>query len=193
MNTTVKDTKDIYEHIAKVYLDTSRSKKKTSRPKLRWVTLPKIGLSIAVIALIVAPLIVIFQDRVLSSGRVALVLNDSVTKINYDFNHIKKETALFSLQGINLNDFKTLTFRARKTHYKEILHLNVEFISNFNEEARIYVKHIPAKWQEYRIALADFEGISNWSNLKEIVFAVEEWNSQTKKGVLYIDNIRFFK
>ena len=71
--------------------------------------------------------------------------------------------------------------------------MRIEFNSPYKEKAEYYLKNLPNKWQEFKVSLSEFKGISDWSSLSGLAFSVEEWNTNEKKGVVYIDNVRLLK
>ena len=189
----VEKSKDVYEYLANVYLGTSpHKKKKQAFLKPAYKNLVKLGITI-VGCLIIVLTMSVFGDRPVSKGQHAVILEDSITKINYNFDQSDKELAIFELKDINLLGFKTLDFRARKSNYKDNLHLSVEFISDFAEKSQIYIEQIPTKWQDFKIDLTEFKDISDWSRISQLLFVLEKWNAQEKKGTIYIDNICFLK
>ncbi|MEI6632140.1 MAG: hypothetical protein WCL25_05970 [bacterium] len=57
----------------------------------------------------------------------------------------------------------------------------------------MYLNNISEKWRDYRLNLSDFKGINSWTKVSELAFIVEEWNASSKKGIVYVDNIRLLK
>lgn len=184
--------KEIYEHLANIYLDASSksSKKKTklrAYPKsiqrliiIGFVLILGIGSSIAYFNL---------------SGRnrpaqIALFLYQDTAKLNFNFNPAKKETFSLNLNQLNLAKYKTLAFEVRKTNPKDTISLRVEFINRFNEKSEYYVKDISAKWVDHKIDLLRFTKLNDWHQMKALSFSVEEWNCREKTGIVYLDNIR---
>jgi hypothetical protein len=182
--------KDIYEHLANIYLDASSQKKKKIRSR------PQIIQRIFFIGIIIAGLILVFtslnRNRNLASDT-ALVLCFEPVKINFHFDPARKEIHSVNLNKLNLSKFKTLAFSVKKTNYHDDLSLRIEFINIFKEKSELYIKHIPHKWQEYKIPLLEFKKISVWSMMSNLSFIVEEWNTKEKRGVVYLDNVRFLR
>ena len=187
-------TKDIYEHLAKVYFDSTRNKKSQALPKSIFKNLFIITASL-VVCLVFVLMVVLIQHRQESrpQSQVVFILEASPTRINYDFTQVEKETATFDLKDISLLDFRTLSFRIRKSNFPDNLHMSVEFVSKYGENSQIYIKQIPTRWQDLKIKLAEFENISDWSHMSQLSFVLEEWNAQVKQGIVYIDNIQFLK
>ena len=186
-------SEDIYEHLAEVYLNSSRNKKKNhTYHKSLFKNLFK--LSIIVIACLIAVLMVtIFGHKSIPKSQRILILEANTTRIDYDFNQVKKEAAIFDLKEMNLLGFRTLSFRARKANFQDDLHMSVEFISDFGEQSQIYIKQIPTRWQNFNVDLTEFKNISDWSNMRQLLFVLEDWNARTKKGVVYFDNVYVLK
>ena len=186
------DKKDIYEPLAKIYLDVSSQKKKKS--KTRQGSFKKIVLlsSVFIFALGVLSFVTFPKHNAFNS-ELALVLVPEPVKINFDFNPAKKEIYSLDLNKLNISRFKALAFALKKANYNDTVSLRVEFNSAFNEKSEAYFKNIPHRWQDYKISLADFKGISDWTEMSSLSVTVEEWNTKEKKGVVYIDNIRLLK
>ena len=187
------DKKDIYEHLARIYLDASSKRKNKSKlhPKLFK------NLSLAAITCIFALSLFLFSSGFHKNkpfdSEIALILAPDSLKINFNFDPARKETFTLCLNNLNLNRFKTLAFSAKKANPLDLISLKVEFISAFKERSEVYFKDLPHKWQDYKINLAEFKGISDWSEILNLCFSVEEWNAKQKKGVVYIDNVRLIQ
>lgn len=186
------DKKDLYEYLAKIYLDTT-SKRKKKTPEY-----PKVFknlffvIAIAFILAITAFWSIVSKNRPLNA-QVSLILQNDVAKINFHFDPAKKETYSLDLNQLNLKPFKALGFSLKKANYKDNIALRVEFVSSFKEKSAVYFKNIPHKWQDYKINLTEFKEISNWSKISSLSFIIEEWNVREKRGVVYIDNIRLLR
>lgn len=186
------DKKDIYEHLAKIYLDASSKKKK------RIKTYPKIIKNILLVSAVFIfglsfTAVSNFRKNESFKSELALVLLADAAKINFHFDPAKKEIYSLDLKKLNLMRYKALGFSAKKASHQNKISLRVEFTSSFKEKSEIYFRDIPAKWQDYKINLSDFKNISDWSEMSKLLFMVEEWNVQDKKGVVYIDNVRLLK
>lgn len=186
------DKKDIYEHLAKIYLDASsgRKKKPQKYPPL-FKNLFFISL-LFIFGLTTFLIINLPKNKPLNS-EIALFLQNDVTKINFHFDPAKKEIYSVSLNNLNLARFKALAFSLKKANFRDKISLRVEFTSVFKEKSEVYLKNISHKWQDYRINLSEFKDISNWLRMSSLSFIVEEWNVKEKKGAVYIDNVRLLR
>jgi len=199
--------KDIYEHLADIYLDASSKKKKNKSAKLY----PKIFknlffISIAIIFFLTTLLIFMSSgnknkyvfsnlqgDKPISS-ELTLVIQPDIVKINFHFDPVKEEIYSVNLNGLDLVKFKALGFSVRKANYQDKIILKVEFTNTFNEKSEIYLNDIPAyKWRDYKIGFGEFKDINDWSSILSLAFIVEEGNTKQKRGMVYLDNIRFLR
>lgn len=186
------DKKDIYEHLAKIYLDASSDKKRKSKNYFKiFKPLFLVGIS----GLFAASLIIFvnFHKSKSPDSQIALLVSTDAAKINFNFNPAKKEVYSLDLNKLKMDKFKSIGFSAKSKNYQDNISMRVEFTNSFKEKSEIYVTGIPNKWHEYKINLADFKKISDWSEMSNLSFTVEEWNTKFDSGVVYIDNIRFLK
>lgn len=185
------DKKEIYEHLAKIYLDASSKKKEKTKNHLRlYNNLFIIGLVFLIGTALT--LSYLSKNKNLTSETALFILNDPA-KINFNFNPAKKESFTINLNGLSLSPFKALAFAVKNTDKNSNVALRIELTNSFKEKSEVYLKQIPAKWDEFKISFLDFKNINDWSNMQSISFTVEEWNAQKNKGIVYIDNLRFLK
>lgn len=187
------DRKDVYDHLAKIYLDasskTKRRKKHKDYPVVHGLL---IALAVGILSLSLFFLLYARKNRPMSS-ELALVFAPEAVKINFNFNPAKKETYSLNLSNIDFRRYKTLAFSVRKMEARGNISLRVELINPYRETAEVYLRNISNKWEDYRIKLADFKGLYYWPKISAATFTVEEWNADIKHGVVYIDNIRLLK
>ncbi|MFH1354839.1 MAG: hypothetical protein ABIH19_01630 [Candidatus Omnitrophota bacterium] len=186
------DKKDIYEHLAKIYLDASSKKNKPVD------TPPKIFKKIIFVSFVfIAGLGVILYfnsaRKAPFTSEISLVLLHDAAKINFHFDPAKKEIYTLGLNNLNLSPYKALGFSVKKADYEDSISLRVEFNNIFNEKSEVYFKDIPHRWKEYRIEFSKFKEITDWTEMSKLLFAIEEWNVRQKNGVVYIDNVRLLK
>jgi hypothetical protein len=186
------DKKDIYEHLAKIYLDASSKKKKRNKayPKLFQ------NLFIVSIFVVIGLTTTLFSSsskKQALNSETALVLQNDPAKINFNFDPAKKEIYSLNLNRLNVSRSKALGFSVRNISPKDKITLRVEFTNAFKERSEVYLRDIPSRWQDFKINLSEFKNITDWSEMTLIAFSVEEWNAAQKKGVVYIDNVRLLK
>ena len=69
----------------------------------------------------------------------------------------------------------------------------IELKSANKQVGRYYVSNVGDQWQEISIPLSEFKGLIDRSSLTEFVIVFEDRMASNKKGVLFIDDIRFVK
>jgi len=186
------DKKDIYEHLAKIYLDTPSVKKKKSKTQAK----DHKNFIIIAAAMVLGLTLLVYARLNFHSPlkqQVALILATEPVKLNYNFDPAKKEIFSFNLNKANLSRFNTLGFSVKKSNYEDIVSLRVEFTNIFKERSEVYIKDIPNKWKYYTIRFSDFANITDWSEMSDVSFIIEEWNTKDRKGLVYLDNVRLFK
>ena len=187
--------KEIYEHLANIYLDASS---KSSKKKQRFSAYPKPVQGMLLVGLVIVLGLGSFTTYAHISnhaltGQIALFLHPDTVKINFNFDPAKKESFSLNLKQLNLSKYKSLAFMVRKTNPKDVISLRVEFINRFNERSEIYIKDISTKWTNKIVDFKKFAKMSDWGQMKELAFSVEEWNAREKSGIVYLDNIRVLK
>jgi hypothetical protein len=186
------DKKDIYEHLAKIYLDASSKKQKQSRTYPRILKGPFLIGTLSLLAILALGLAFLAKNKPFNS-RVALVLSADALKINFNFDPAKKEIYSLDLNKLDLTKYKALTFSLKKANFQDTISLRVEFTNSFKEKSEVYIIDVPHKWKDYKINFSDFKKISYWNEMVNLAFAVEEWNAKSNTGVVYIDNIGLTK
>jgi hypothetical protein len=189
------DKRDIYEHLAKIYLDASTNSKRNSRARdYSRVFRSLFFVSVFLVAGLSAGLLFTNYGKTKSPGsQVELVLLPEAARINFHFDPAKKEIYTLNLNKLDLNRYRALAFCVKKAKFRDKISLRVEFASGYGERSEVYFKDIPHKWQDYKVNLSQFRGISDWSQMRCVAFIVEEWNASEKRGIVYIDNVRLVK
>ena len=187
------DKKDIYDHLAKIYLDASQTSKKQTQKSNAWKPPFLIGGFIILAALIFSIGLITHSETPPQNTEIALVINPDPVKINFNFNPAKKETFAINLNNLSMRNFRALDFSVKKAGIFNNISLRVEFTNIYNERSEMYFKNIPSRWEAHRVDLKSFRGISDWSCMRTLSFIVEEWNVKEKNGVVYIDNVRFLR
>jgi len=187
--------KEIYEHLANIYLDASS---KSSKKRRKLSSYPKAvqGLMLSGLALILGLgsfATYAHIQNLNQPGQIALFLYQNTAKINFNFDPAIKEVFSLNLKQLNLSKYKTLGFSVRKTNPRDTISLRIEFTNRFNEKSEIYIKDISQKWADYKIDLSRFGRMEDWRQMKELAFSIEEWNAREKSGIVYLDNIRVLK
>lgn len=190
--------KEIYEHLAKIYLDASSPKNNKGKVKKNFRNLFFISLVI-IFGLSISSFLsrnksISLNNKINITSERALVLQSNIIKINFNFDPATKEIYSLNLNKLDVQGFKALGFSARKSDFDDKIILKVEFTNTAKESSECYISNLKAyKWQDYKIILSDFKNITNWSKMSNLSFIIEDWNTQKKSGVVYIDNIRLLQ
>jgi len=192
------DKKELYEHLARIYLDSSKKHQRKKKKHEYLVESRHLYIGIAVFILVSSSFVFIktspFHRKTNFTGyRTALVIQPDAIKINYNFNAAKKEIYDLPLKGLDLSTYKALAFGIRRTQSNTSASLRIEIVNSLNEKSEVYIKDIPLSWKEYKIELASLKRITDWSEAKELLFIAEEWNTKEKNDVIFIENVRFLK
>jgi hypothetical protein len=187
--------KEIYEHLANIYLDAS-SKSSHKKTKRIFFTKPLQAITLSVVILVLGVGSFAAYTNLHPkdpAGQIALFLHQDTVKINFNFDPAVKEVFSLPLNQLNLEKYDTLAFTVRKTNPKDFISLRVEFTNRFNERKEVYIKDISNKWTDYKIDLSRFGRKEYWTQMKELMFSIEEWNAREKSGIVFLDNIRVLK
>jgi len=104
------EKKDIYEHLAKIYLDNTPAYKDTKHKSEDY----KIYIFVVIaVVIVVSSLFLIPFSRTPSNLQTSLVLVPDPVKIQYRFDPVKKESYSFDLKRLNLAGYKSLVFSAK--------------------------------------------------------------------------------
>lgn len=67
----------------------------------------------------------------------------------------------------------------------------IELKDAMDVSSQHYVRGITDQWQDVTIPLNQFQGMANLRKLKEIVLVIEDTTATSKRGILYLDDVRF--
>jgi hypothetical protein len=98
------------------------------------------------------------------------------------------------LQNLDAAKFDTLALRVKGDAgmgYTKVF--KVELKDAMDVSSHYYVRGITDQWQDITIPLKDFEGMANPRKLKELVLVIEDTTATAKRGVIYLDDVRFTK
>ncbi len=97
------------------------------------------------------------------------------------------------LEGKDLSSYKTLELDIQGDKEISFTHQFVIEIKNEKQSSKFTVSGIKDEWKHFVIPLKRFSGITDWSNMTEIVFVFEDKICDIKSGRIYIDNMAFNK
>ncbi len=185
---------EVYDYLARIYLDKQPKAREASKSGLRRFGLPLFLIAVAVIFLIFY-FVWRYPVELARPEIQSLYINagSQLITIKYDFSasDIKRQGHSLSFAGLDVSRFNALEFQARHQLKQGPLNLRVELENVRRETAVCYVSGITGKWDSFKIKLSDFSGVSQWQGLTRVSFVVEEWNALNKEDTVYIDEIHF--
>ena len=98
------------------------------------------------------------------------------------------------LKNLDATKFDALRFRVRgdaSMGYTSVF--KVELKDAMDQSSHYYVRGVTDQWQDIVIPLKDLQGMANFVRLKEFVLVFEDATVTAKKGVIYLDDVRFTK
>jgi len=186
------DKKDIYDHLAKIYLDApavKRNKTKTLAKDHKNFIIIALAIGLGLSALVLTR----FYLHKSLQQQMFLEFSSEPVKINFDLDPAKKKIFSFNLNKADLSAYNGLGFSVKKSNFEDNVSLRVELTNIFKEKSEIYIKDIPNNWKYIELNFSDFKAISDWTSMSGLAFIIEEWNTKENKGLVYIDNVRMFK
>ncbi|MCK4463209.1 MAG: CIA30 family protein [Candidatus Omnitrophica bacterium] len=98
------------------------------------------------------------------------------------------------LQGLDASKYDNLAFWVKGDPEEGCTTVfKIELKNAQKHVGRYYVTDITNEWQEIVIPFKDFKGITDFSDMAELVFVFEDRVASNKDGIIYIDDIRFTK
>lgn len=184
----VKMKPEVYEHLAKTFLDRKNKKIKF------WIIFSIFFISCFIIFLIIGAHVT--KRKVF--GKSLRVVSDKIPiVIEYDFTSLgsaKLRTLTFNLYDVDLSDYNLLNLSIRSGQKSDIdSTIKVEIENSFLEKDIQYLTGINNTWKRFSLPLKNFKSIINWSSIKSLTFTVEDWNAGNKKDKIYIDEISFIE
>src|SRR3989338_8150260 len=189
---------EIYDHLAQVYLGKKTSgnnenKDKKNRRFNAWLLINTV-ITLVIFASSVYGLTAFLAQR---GGafhkKIIYALNHGPVRVKYNLNYPYPPVKMFSLSvpEVDAGKYKNLQFSLRGTEDGYPGVVRVEIKNQKNEVSSVIVEDVVVDWKNSSIPLEKFEQISDWSNVSEVSFILESWNSEKKKGVLLIDDVCF--
>jgi hypothetical protein len=96
------------------------------------------------------------------------------------------------LQSLDAAKFESLAIRVRgDANMGYTSTFKVELKDAADQTSRYGVRGVTDQWQDFVIPLNSFQGMANVRRLKELVIVFEDTSATAKKGVIYLDDVRF--
>lgn len=191
--------KEISDHLAEIFFEKKkRSSKHAKKPFSRRV-LVLFFLIFLLLSVAGFKLLYFHTDELVKlESNIRLVKHDGPYRVGFDFRERRAsrvETFTLEMPEIDLRDYRKLRFSLRllgEDSQREGT-IKVSLINARKEISSLYVQNVGHSWTGVEIPCENFQSISDWSNLRQLAFSLEEWNIRPKKGSLLIDEIEFVK
>lgn len=96
------------------------------------------------------------------------------------------------LRNLDASKFDNLAFRVKgdsKMGFTTVF--KVELKDAMDQSSHVYVHGVTDQWQDMVIPLGNFQGMANPARLKQFVIVFEDTTATAKRGVIYLDDVRF--
>lgn len=185
---------DIYDHLAQVYLGKRSSLQEKKKKQLSSWLVINIVITVVIFASSIYGLTAFLTHRGdVLHNKIIYALNNGPIRLNYNLEYPYPSVKTFSLNipKMNVGKYKALQFAVRALAEGTPGTIRVEIKNHRNEVAFVFIENVDLSWRNYEIPLERFAQISDWSDVSEISFVLEAWNSQDKKGIILIDEVAF--
>lgn len=185
---------DIYDHLAQVYLGKRSSLQEKKKKQLSSWLVINIVITVVIFASSIYGLTAFLTHRGdVLQNKIIYALNNGPIRLNYNLEYPYPSVKTFSLNipKMNVGKYKALQFAVRALAEGTPGTIRVEIKNHRNEVAFVFIENVDLSWRNYEIPLERFAQISDWSDVSEISFVLEAWNSQDKKGIILIDEVAF--
>ena len=183
--------REIYEHLADIYLDNSGKKKRRYKKFFDYKVIYPAAILLTIVVSV--SIFSFISHKSTLKSQVALVIQPTSVRMNFHRGATKKEIFSFDINQLDLAEFNTLAFSVRKLWPADIINLKVEINNKLKEKSAIYLDDLSYRWKNYKFNLSDFKNITNWRKMDKLSFIIEEWNIKGEGGIIYIDNVKFIK
>lgn len=186
---------EIYDHLAQVYLGKKNNQTKPKPEKKQFSAWLVVNIIITVVIFGTSfygftAFLTRHSDTL--QNRVIFSLNKGPISLRYNLEYPYPQIKSFSIAvpKTNAKKYSHLQFSVRGLEGRAGT-IRVELHNSLNETASVFVDNINDDWDTKRIGLDEFEGISDWTSVSEILFVLESWNTKSQKGLLLIDDVCF--
>ena len=185
---------DIYDHLAKVYIGKkSQTKDQKKRQFNAWLVI-NIVITVFIFASSFYGLSAFLAHRGnVLQDRIIYALSNGPIRISYNFGYPYPPVKRFVLTvpEVNANRYKKLQFSIRGLDKEYPGVVRVELRNRKNEVSSVMIEGVFSSWKTLDLSLEQFSGISDWSQVSEVSFVLESWNTVMKQGVILIDDLCF--
>jgi hypothetical protein len=191
----------IYDRIADTYFTShkERLKQKSLARKNKSFFFVSIGLAIFLFLVFVLIFVLFINTHPgLRAQKKSLSVLGNILPLRLDYNFSNSSEKIKSisldLPKVNLADYDTLEFALRGDSAKGFSRqVRIEFLSSRKEKKAIYIEGINSGWKTFKVPLHQVPILDTFSDLSNISFVIEGWNTDKEKGRIFIDKIKFTK
>ena len=184
---------EIYEHLAQVYLGKRTRIAARRRPPVDIKFVLHIAFTTIVLGGVFYGLSAFLAHKSPDAqNNIIFALNNSPIRVKYNVSFPYPQVSTFSIPipKLNASKYNHLSFSVRglEEGYPSVIKVVIK--NRKNETSYFFAKNVGLRWQKLDIPLSEFK-ISDWTNLTDLSFVFEAWNTKKKKGIVLIDDICF--
>jgi len=185
---------DIYDHLAQVYLGKRKVvDEKKKREFNAWLVI-NIFITVIIFSSAFYGLTAFLTQNGSSfQNNIIFSLHRGTIQFDYNFKNNMSDEQVFSLSipKMEVSKYHNIQFSIRGKEEGTPGIVKVVFRNQMKEEAAYYIQGVGLDWRNFDIPLEDFKQITDWDSINEILFVVETWNVDKKKGIVLIENVSF--
>lgn len=185
---------DIYDHLAQVYLGKRSNLDQKKKKRLNSWLVINIIITVVIFASSIYGLTAFLTHRGdVLQNKIIYALNNGPIRLSYNLEYPYPSVKTFSLSipKLNVAKYKALQFSMRALEEGTPGTVRIEIKNHKNEVAFVFVENVDLSWKNCEIPFEKFRQISDWSDISEVSFVLEAWNTKNKKGALLIDDVAF--
>lgn len=185
---------DIYEHLAHVYLGKKEKNKKRKKHPSKRKLFGQIVLTLLVLTSAFYGFTAFLSGRAnYSKNNVIYSLSNNPLRITYDFHdpYPQIKRFLLPIPKTNAAKYKALSFSIRATDDGAPGIVKIMLKNKKDEASSYFLKDVDTKWQKVSIPFEEFSSITDWTNLTDVSFIFEAWNTKDKRGSVLVEDICF--
>ncbi len=187
---------EIYDHLAKVYLDKRATvEKKAEPPKappVSWLIINVVITGFILASAVWGLTAFLTQRDDLLKDRIIYTLSNSPIRLSYDVGGglPQVKSLQIALSPVDAQKYRRINLSVRAAGEGNPGVLKIVLTNAREEKAAYYLQGIRSRWQDYSIAFEKMN-LTDWRTLKNISFVIEGWNTARPSGTVLIDNISF--
>ncbi|MBF0123309.1 MAG: hypothetical protein HQL21_07915 [Candidatus Omnitrophica bacterium] len=186
---------EIYDHLAKVYLDKRETVEKVvakKAPPVSWLVINIVITGFILASVFWGLTAFLTQRDDLLKSRIIYTLNNSPIRLSYDVGSglPQVKQLVIALSPVDAQKYHRINLSVRGADNGNPGILKIILTNAREEKAAYYLQGIKQRWQDYSISF-DQMNLTDWKTLRDISFVIEGWNATKPSGTVFIDNISF--